>query len=616
MKWLKVITPIILLVCMVGVVVASTINPLTKAFANTLYCQLTGCNMQGNINMMGYNITNGTLVNLESQNITGDLIVSGTVTASSYYYSNGTELVDTDTNTWNRSEDFEPYFVKIGDVINATGNTTEQIFSAVDNGTFAKLNVDNGANDFTINGNTFCVDSTSQTVGIGTSNPGFTLDIQSPSEATLLLMSDNDNNAADTDAIIRFRVDGTSTNKASIRYDQGLDALTMGTSSSRDIVISSAGNIGIGTPNPITLLDNRGTKNTGYVGDNAINWYTTDANSYAASIKNSGSGGKGLHLETSASAEALIVEKGQVGMGTTSPKSQTLVEIEKTHSTGSSYSLLLDSIIKRTSSGTNYVRAFNLMWDINISNGVTDNGYIYGISFDMLRDVGGDAGTLKRLEGLNTAFGHYSGISSSAKTNYTYGINLRPYYMAGKIDNIHGLHISAPAKGGTVTNKYAIYSEWDADSYLMGGVGIGTTTPTSKLDVNGNATIQQNLTIGQRLSFILGTSLQELGQWVLKFAGDVRITDATAQIDIFDNQTNTTDVVSQIRLGFANTTNPNQINETNMRTLEWTAYGLQVKTPGSTANGNRIVLTGDDGYDYVCGMEGDPSIWTCTQIGT
>ncbi|MDD4980264.1 MAG: hypothetical protein PHC54_03185, partial [Candidatus Omnitrophica bacterium] len=52
----------------------------------------------------------------------------------------------------------------------------------------------------------------------------------------------------------------------------------------------------------------------------------------------------------------------------------------------------------------------------------------------------------------------------------------------GPISTLYGVYIANMTRG---TDNYAIYSA-GAKSYFAGNVGIGTTSPATKLEVNGN----------------------------------------------------------------------------------------------------------------------------------
>ncbi len=75
---------------------------------------------------------------------------------------------------------------------------------------------------------------------------------------------------------------------------------------------------------------------------------------------------------------------------------------------------------------------------------------------------------------------------------------------AGSVTNAFGIRISNQTAGGTGNygidlqvssgaEKYNIYAQGTAKNYFAGNVGIGTTTPTAPLEVNGNIKLSGNL---------------------------------------------------------------------------------------------------------------------------
>ena len=134
-----------------------------------------------------------------------------------------------------------------GDVGMATGKTlTVETVQAVDV-TGLLLLEDGGAGIIVADGGD---------VGIGLTDPDFLLDIWSTTVATIRLMSDSDDDSADSDARILFQEDGTETNVASIRYNEGLSGLTMGTASESDLIIhDTSGYVGIGVTTASDRLD-------------------------------------------------------------------------------------------------------------------------------------------------------------------------------------------------------------------------------------------------------------------------------------------------------------------------------------------------------------------------
>ena len=82
--------------------------------------------------------------------------------------------------------------------------------------------------------------------------------------------------------------------------------------------------------------------------------------------------------------------------------------------------------------------------------------------------------------------GAASGTGIGTLTNY-FGYYVEPTVaLTGQLTNYYGLYLATPIVNGTLTNRYSIYSS-DASSpmYHAGSVGIGTTAPTSKLQVIG-----------------------------------------------------------------------------------------------------------------------------------
>ena len=70
--------------------------------------------------------------------------------------------------------------------------------------------------------------------------------------------------------------------------------------------------------------------------------------------------------------------------------------------------------------------------------------------------------------------------------------NYDPMGSAGTITNNYALYIEEPTIGST---NFAVYSA-GGTNYFGGNLGVGTTTPSAKLEVIGNASVSGNFTIG------------------------------------------------------------------------------------------------------------------------
>lgn len=79
----------------------------------------------------------------------------------------------------------------------------------------------------------------------------------------------------------------------------------------------------------------------------------------------------------------------------------------------------------------------------------------------------------------HTAYGLYSSVANTGTTS----TNVGGYFSASGASTNYGIKISYP---GASTNNYAIYCDADAKSYFSGDVGIGTSSPSYKLQVQSD----------------------------------------------------------------------------------------------------------------------------------
>jgi hypothetical protein len=200
-----------------------------------------------------------------------------------------------------------------------------------------------------------------------------------------------------------------------------------------------------------------------------------------------------IYTANSNATQLFIVRNdGRLGINQ-SPASNFVTSIRTDFSNwdASTGGLTINSNLNYTTSKINFYRTINFGLEMAIASNVSIGGYVYGFSADMLRDVATDRGFIQSVEAVNFAYGHYRSAASSIRTFEAKGINVRPYSETGVITNLYGLfidNISVNNQAGTVTNSWAIYSEWGANSYLLGRLGIADTTPDAMLDVNQNST--------------------------------------------------------------------------------------------------------------------------------
>jgi hypothetical protein len=217
------------------------------------------------------------------------------------------------------------------------------------------------------------VNMTTGNVGIGTSSPNYTLDIAS--SGTLLNMNSTNSNGIGT----VYRNSGTAIGYVgSSKYihsgtigdfaigTASSNNLTFGINSSEKMRINSSGNVGIGSSNPLAMLDIEGDTTT-YDGMAKI--YLTDSNGNSNSrnwsIGNGGSAFGNLTFAVSAakdgvagdgsSLNAMVIDSaGNVGIGTNNPDQKFHVEGSAQNFKVESTGLIIGTPKPSTAQGISY----------------------------------------------------------------------------------------------------------------------------------------------------------------------------------------------------------------------------------------------------------------------
>ena len=308
-------------------------------------------------------------------------------------------------------------------------------------------------------------------IGIGTTSPGAKLhvaysdsSVYSPTSPSGDLIISRHNTSSVDDQTVGIRFDttgfaGTTTGQAAIQAIQpsnlssaDLAFLTRNNATFGERMrITSAGNVGIGTASPSEKLDVRDGTITSRDSGN-VNYAELDRFA-GLTLKGNGAGAKyistpntdDLGFKTNNAEKMRITSAGNVGIGTTSPT-------EKLH---------VDSI------GTNYVARFRHS---------TGTGYAPG---SILLEAGQST---SRGQGIF----HYNNVSDENWfTGVPYSVASKKWIVANKYSTIQD-----------VTTAQLTYALMTIDSDT-GNVGIGTTSPSEKLDVAGNIKIQAALLSNQ-----------------------------------------------------------------------------------------------------------------------
>ena len=426
------------------------------------------------------------------------------------------------------------------------------------------------------------VDHTNQRVGIGTDSPGYKLDvagaaqIQAATSAYLTFEQSSNQYQAAINSSNHLVLQAAFNNQVIFKDGGATNMVIDGTTS----------NVGIGTTSPTSKLHVIG--DTRIEGDLTVNgtytqidtdvntteqWLVTNDGTGPAAVINQLGSQDIFDVQDDGTSVFYIEDGGNVGIGTTTPNEK--LEVDGNIRLANSGKLYLWQ-----SHDANYLQYYR--WELNSSlTAYINNSGSGGVA---LKTAGNtrlhidNSGNVGIGTTSPTAKLHITDNSETFRYTSDLGDNFRGIELAGvnptlKLDgSANTFNISALGLGLAIWDKTS--GAYRFSILNNGNVGIGTTSPTSKLQVNGNVAVS-NLTSSGYL---------KLG------ADDQIISDGSITIDI-DYNNNQTDRVFSVRKD--NTTELFRVQENGRVGIGTTSPTDTLTINASTASG--IVLNNASG---------------------
>jgi hypothetical protein len=328
----------------------------------------------------------------------------------------------------------------------------------------------------------------------------------------------------------------------SITYNSGANSLNIWDnhggsgvihSNNRMAIMRDVARVGINDPSPSYTLDVNGTGrfvNNVSVGT-PINNSDATTKSYVDSLIT------GSTYWSSSGNDIYNTNSGNVGIGTNSPDAKMFVDETRDLSDSN---LTTFKVLQDKNSSNEYSRTAIHGY---ATKGGWSNTYMYGVVGEAEwtdvrgnKEVVGVKGVARSIEDNSlslVASGDLKGLLSETYAQYVtgqspiedvYGIHVKGLEVDASTNatNWYGLRIDSTS--GTITNKYGIYQEESsADNYFAGNIGLDTTSPVAKLELEGPSANWSETTPGTTVGSIHldpGSSNNDYGSAITFGASD------------------------------------------------------------------------------------------------
>lgn len=177
---------------------------------------------------------------------------------------------------------------------------------------------------------------------------------------------------------------------------------------------------------------------------------------------------------------------GYVGINYT-PRSDSSLSVRKTGTNNiATYGTITDCTNTISTDGNYSTAGSYLIISSHVASGVYNSGISIGSTTISHRNLtsSNDNGILQSLYGANITYGHNNTHPQSPLTKNAVGLSISCYALSGTIENAYDLVLSA--SGENTDNHWGIFQISANNNYLAGNLGLNTTQPTARLDINSN----------------------------------------------------------------------------------------------------------------------------------